>query len=654
MPLTAALIPALLFFGLTELAAPTWPGLDPGSMGYLTLALGHALPLFVLCCRATFRWWSDWSAIAIAAFGATALGAHGGLSTEVITDLDSDGALSATTWLAASGCFLAAFSIPAGLLAARATASHRLALHIALPALAGAAGQIGWFGLARLVEGPTGLEYWLWSRVAIHTAAGAVAGVLAGGARLFRPPRYLTAASGPVDLMLGRLPGSLALSAMLALGITATAVVRISVEHSDTSRFYTIRLDDYFLALSNLFRAEDAGLAYPGLHDDLARARRALGGAADFDPALPGLIEQMCRALEERSAGQASHERFKNAVSAVNRRMMAIGEPHFLEPQALSEMDRPVRFLLRYSIAATTRFRLQGGGTAPVLRLRRLDDMLIDTPYTGLSYPGLGTVLMDHVDDVALRSYAMLFAPRTAATRLDDGRFAQTRAWLRTDRRDGFAAALARRGHRGRLQLEQLAAIAARWAHRMDVRGVRTDLDASTLAVYDAMSELLARQTEIHEARHAFDGELEIELPALDELSAGRVSNVAAAEIRAHLTEVVDGPLGPRFALAKLANLVAGEDARANAYFFAGIVVLEGLWGEPIRRPDVAEREGPDGPRHVFLPMTKDSPGWLSYSRIHGAYGDLRALAPDDLRQRARELFERLFGEEYQQITRLR
>jgi len=654
LPLAAALVPSALLWGLAELAEPTWPGIDPGLNGYALLSLGLALPLLVLCCRPLGSSLTDWISVTLASLATAALCLHAGLSAELTTDIDGGTGPSSFTWVSAAACFLAALSIPAGLLAARRTAVERVAAQIAIPAVAGAGGQLAWFGLVRLVEGPTGLEYWLWSRVLIHALVGALAGLLAGGARLFRPAEQLASIAGPVELLLRRLPNRLAVSVVLLVGLAASGAVRVSAELSENGRFVTDRLDDYFLALSNLYRAQEEGLAYPELYDDLDRAHRALGGAADFDPELPRLLEQMCDALEEQGGGESSHGRFKAAVGAVNQRMITIGERYFIEPQALNDPARPLRFLLRYTITGSARYRLEGGGTVPMLRLRRLDAMLIDTPYTGLSYPGLGTVLMDHVDDVALRSYARLFAPRTALVREEDGRFGQTRAWLREDRRDALARALERRGLSERLPLENLAAVGRRWLHRIDIAGVRRELDTQTMAVYDALIDELARQTELHEARHAFDGDVEASIPALDELSAGRLSDPAAAEMRAHLTEIVDGPLGPRFALAKLSNLVAGEDARANAYFFAGIVVLEGLWGEPIRRPDVEEREGPDGPRHVFLPMNKDSPGWLSYSRIHGAYGDLRALPPDELRQRARELFEKLFGEEYRSISRLR
>lgn len=650
----AALAPPVLLWGLNELAQPTWPGIEPGLGGFAILSLAVALPLVTLCCRPFGPPLADWAAIAIASLASTTLCLHGGLSAELTADIDSGLGLRSFTWVSAGGCFLAVLAIPAGLLVARQVAAERLLYQIVAPALAGAAGQIAWFGLIRAVEGPTGIEYWLWSRVLIHTLAGALGGLLAGGARLFRPTEQLSATAGPVQLMLRRLPTGPVLAAVVFVGAAVAGTIRVGAELSDHGRFITTRLDGYFLALSNLYRAQDENLDYPGLYEDLDRARRALSGAADFDPDLPRLIDEMCRTLEARESGDLSHERFKAAVSAVNGRMIAAGKRYFIEPQALNETRRPVRFLLRYDVTGSARYRLEGAGSIPMLRLRRLDEMMVDTPFTGLSYPGLGTVLMDHVDDVALRTYAQLFSPGADARREEDGRFAQTRAWLREDRRDALAEALSRRGLPERLPLENLAAVGRRWLHRMDLDGVRRDLDARAMASYDALTDVLALQTEIHEARHSFDGEISASVPALEELSAGKLGSAATAEIRAHLTEMIDGPLGPRFSLAKLSNLVAGEDARANAYFFAGIVVLEGLWGEPIRRPDVVEREGPDGARHVFAPMNKETPGWLSYSRIHGAYGDLRALPLDELRRRARELYERLFGEEYRSITRLR
>jgi len=99
--------------------------------------------------------------------------------------------------------------------------------------------------------------------------------------------------------------------------------------------------------------------------------------------------------------------------------------------------------------------------------------------------------------------------------------------------------------------------------------------------------------------------------------------------------------------------MITDRNARANAYLFAAIVILEGLWGEKIRRPDVLEQPGEDGPRWSFAKITPKHPGWLSYSRILGACADLSALPDKDLKQRARDLFKTLFKTEYKSIKRL-
>jgi hypothetical protein len=202
--------------------------------------------------------------------------------------------------------------------------------------------------------------------------------------------------------------------------------------------------------------------------------------------------------------------------------------------------------------------------------------------------------------------------------------------------------------------LERLSVLSEYVQPMMDLSNVRERMDASTVAAYNHLTEILALQTEVHEARHAMDDGGARIPGCLRELRAGDLSAQATSEIRAYLTEIVDGPLGPKFGLSTVGELIIGENARANAYFFAAVTILEGLWGERIRRPDLVEREGAQGTRYIFLPISVRHPGWLSYSRIYGACLDLSALSDDALRTRARELFESLFKEEYVSVERRR
>ena len=288
-----------------------------------------------------------------------------------------------------------------------------------------------------------------------------------------------------------------------------------------------------------------------------------------------------------------------------------------------------------------------------MLRLRRMDDLLVDTPFAGISYPGIGTVLMDRIDDTALKVHGRLFTQDTSSLLADDGKFAQTRTWIRGDKKSAIKKALAKRGHVDRSVLRKLAYTGENWAHRSEVLGVRKNMDATTLAAYDALADILAQQTEVHEARHALDGDLDISLAKVNELRPGPLADSAVAEIRAYLTEIIDGPLGPRYGLAVVCDLLAGKNARANAYFFSSMVIMEGLWGDAVRKPDTAVSESPDGgPAEETLPISAENPGWLSFSRINACYAELRSLDPGELEKRARALYKSLFDESYRSMEK--
>ena len=650
LPLSTALVSFAVLWGLDTLAGPPWPGIGYGSADRALLALALVAPLLALAAPAPRRGPEGWAAIACASLGAAFACLHAGLSGPVSADVDGGAAPSPFTAAAAAGVFLSALAAPAGLLLAGGLRREHAVTYALAPAILGALGQLAWFGILRLVQGPGGIEFWLWTRVLIHASAGFCAGVVAGGARLFLPEA--TPLLGRSPLGAARAHAAPAVGAAILLLAGATGLARIAAVRADSSRLVLERMDDYLLSLSNLRRAEREGLAYPGLGEDLDRARRTLIGAGSFDPDLPALIAGATRALEPREAGEESRRRFERAVLDLDRRLLAIGEPFFVAPHDLSSTEAAIRILMRYSVVGRSRYDVGEAGSVPVLRLGRIDRLLVDTPFTGISYPGMGTVLVDHVGDVALASYAPLFAPGATDPRREDGRFRMTRHWIAADRRSALEDAFSRSGAAPAGSLERLAETGLEWRLRADPHLAREGMEPDVAAAYDALVEILALQTEVHEARHAHDGDAIASLPELEALQAGPLGPSAAAEIRAHLTEIVDGPLGPRFGLAKVCRLLAGRDARANAYFFAALVILEGMWGEEVRRPDTVEREGPDGPVARILPITRASPGWLSYSRIHTCYADLRSLDPEDLGDRAAGLFERLFSEPYSHISR--
>ncbi len=653
VPLVSVVIPVIVFYALTRLARPPWIGIDCDNTGYFILAVAHTLPMLILAAPARPRGPGLFGALALGAMAAVFLSLHAGLSQHVVFDLDAGGAPGRETTRAVVSIFVATLVVPIGLAVTQVKPGKRLAYYTLLPALTAILGQVLLFLGMRAFEGSTGMDLWMESQMAIHCAFGLVSGLFFGAATLYRPAAWSTLA-GFTRTPRVKLPKAVVLAVLLAFSTLGVGFLRVAVETEDRARFVDSRLDAYFLALSNLRRAQLENLAYPALTTDLRRAARALQGSVSYDGELYALVPRLTDAIED-SDSTIDTKAFQDVTMALNRRLLDLGEPYFLEPQVLVTEPLPFRYLFRYRVAGKARYRIEKGGTVPILRIRRIDEAPVDTAFTGLSYPSIGTVLMDHIDEVSLKSHGILFLPGVGEKIPSDGRFAETRRLMRLDRIVAIEAALGTKGlgdNRG--ALKELGTVGTRWAQVVDISGARTDMSPATQAIYDALTELLARQIEVHEARHVFDGGKVRSLSELDALDAGNLAGSATSEIRAYLTEMIDGPMGPKFALTTTAGLVAGTGARGNAYFFAGIVMLETLWGEPVRREDIIERPGEHGPVVRVAPISDEHPGWLSYSRIHGAYADLRGLSDEELRERAIEAWEMLFDEEYLSITKQR
>ena len=604
-----------------------------------------------MCARRSQSMWKNLAVVVISSLTAIPICLQAGLSNDIVRDMDAGLLPDMATLSAVFGIVIAFISIPLGLLlSSRLLGKGGIYSFVLITSAAGALGQLSWFGLSRLIDGPSGIEYWMLTRTLIHGGTGSIAGLLVGSNLLFRT-RGQRAFSGPFDRLIAGLPSALTVSTLLFVAFTAAGTVRIIAESDDDERFITTRLDEYYLALSNLRLAKMEGLAYPDLYRDFKRSRLALLGSASFDPLLPPLLHSMLEAMENTSDTKDSEYGFKASVIAVDRHLFDADVPFFLEPHEIREMGSTIRFVLRHRITSMRRMGPKDGDGVVMLRLRRMDDLLVDTPFAGISYPGIGTVLMDRIDDTALRVHGRLFTPGTSSLIPDDGKFAQTRAWIRGDKKSAISKALAKRGHVDGSVLRKLAYTGENWAHRSDVIGVRENMDAGTLAAYDALADILAKQTEVHEARHALDGDLDIALAEVNELHPGPLADSTVAEIRAYLTEIIDGPLGPGYGLSVVCDLLAGKNARANAYFFSSMVILEGLWGAPVRKPDTVMRESPDGgPVEETLPINPENPGWLSFSRINACYAELRSLQPKELQQRARALYQSLFDESYRSM----
>ena len=630
LPPVTAIVPSAFFFGLTYLAQAQWPRIDSSTTGYFLLTIAIALPILSMCVRPARSPWKNLAGVVIASFTAVPICLQAGLSKDLVRNLDASLLPDMTTMCAASGVVIASISIPIGLLfSSRLRGKGGIYSFVFITSAAGVLGQLSWFGLARLIDGPSGIEYWTLTRTLIHGGTGSIAGILAGSNLLFRT-REQRAFAGPIDRLIAGLPDALAITVLLFFVFLAAGTVRVIAESHDDERFITIRLDEYYLALSNLRLAKMEGLAYPDLYRDFKRSRRALKGSASFDPDLPPLLDTMLEKMEDTSNSKASGLAFKTSVIAVDRHLFDEGAPFFLEPHEIFERGRMIRFVLRYRIVSRSHMGRKDDDGVVMLRLRRMDDLMVDTPFAGISYPGIGTVLMDRIDDTALKVHGRLFTPDALLLLPDDGKFARTRAWIRGDKKSAVKKALAKRGHVDRSALRKPAA-------------------------YDALADILARQTEVHEARHALDGDLDISLAEVNELRPGPLADSTVAEIRAYLTEIIDGPLGPGYGLAVVCDLLAGKNARANAYFFSSMVILEGLWGDAVRKPDTVMRESPDGgpdggPVEETLPIGPENPGWLSFSRINACYAELRSLQPKELQNRARALYESLFGESYRPV----
>lgn len=648
MPLIVAVLPPVLFFLLLILVRPPWPGIARSTGGYALLSLGMGLPLAVLCLPPILGLRGRIGACLIAVLGALALCAHAGLVAQMVRDLDV-GALQWPTVRNGVGIALSTLALPLGLLLVDGLPKSGLLLFVVITVVAGAVTQLLWFGLVWIVEGLGGIHFWLATRTLIIVGVGAVAGIIVGSARQYKPTRLTPDWGGTTEILLARLPHPLGLSTLITVALACTVALRIAAERTTAERLVDQRMDEYYLALANLRRAQRAELDYTELYRELDLTRRALVGAAAFDDQVPSLLVPLLDQIENLTQDTTIDHQFRDATLALNRRLLALGEPFFLQPHVIHDQGWPLRFVLRYSVSNIRRYQLASGPSVPIVRLRRLDGVPVDTPYTGLSYDGIGTVLLDHIARMVAREELKLFAPRATQPQASHGRFATTKSLIATDRLQGLLGYLTSQ----QLDDRQVLASLVKASERADQVPFRLGLNLNQRIVFDALTAVFIEQTSIHEARHAFDGARDDQLPQLEELVAANVSRAAAAEIRAYLTEMIDGPLGARFALSTVGQLLTDEEAQANAYLFASIVILEGLWGERIRRPDVVEHLTDTGSTWRFAHISSAHPGWLSYSRILGAYADLRELSEGALKGRARELFESLFNEEYRPIRRL-
>ena len=641
---------------MTTLTSPRWLSVPNRNLGVVILTIAHFIPLFsttVLPQSGPFR---RFLTLLLSTAAGISIFVHAGLSERLVANLDAGFFWSEELCLIIAELLFSIVAVPIGLWTSHVKYAKNLLPTVILTTFFGAAGQILFFILSRFIRGPTGIEFWMAVRVLIMAAVGFTAGFFAFSNAVFRPKFSSPHFGGFTELLVHKLPAALPFSALLAAALFTSGALRVIAEKNDRERLITKRFDDYFLSLSNLTRARAEGLLYPALQKSLQKNRDALLGSAAFDPILVEKLREVIEAIESPQTGSIDKIEFEKRVIAVNRCLLALGEPYFLEPHTIGSPKDRTKFVLRYRITRCGRYGTPNSPSIPMLRLRRIDDIDIDTPYAGVSYHGIGTILMDHIDEIAVTHYLPLFSRKSNLTEETAGKWKATLRLLHADLRNAFFNQLSKQGvsHQRLTTLsEKIESISP---NSMTVLTIRRELSPESTGTLDEITELVARQTEIHEARHATDNDIISGkvFETLRELTTHSLEQQTVSEIRAYLTEIIEGPLGPKFGLATVGRLVISPNARANAYFFAGITILEGLWGEKVRRPDIVEIEGEEGTREIMMPISDKHPGWLSFSRIHGAYADLSSLTDDELKRRAIKFFEMLFSTQYPSVERRR
>jgi hypothetical protein len=178
-------------------------------------------------------------------------------------------------------------------------------------------------------------------------------------------------------------------------------------------------------------------------------------------------------------------------------------------------------------------------------------------------------------------------------------------------------------------QLERVAAIDEELA---ELEGPR---------IHARIHELVSATVRHHEAQHGFDYDRETELrypaelqallgPSTHDTEGNELAIVASArdELAAFLSEVINNPTTPHSTLWHLGQQVFDRNNAGNAYFYGGIVVLEGL----------AKQLGLDTSGPTFM-------RGLDRSRLAKIALQIAKLPDDQLRDASTKLWLKLYGE---------
>ena len=398
---------------------------------------------------------------------------------------------------------------------------------------------------------------------------------------------------------------------------------------------------------------------------------RALLQAAKPWPELAAELARLDQAWPDEDA-------VRKAVEATNRAARAAGLPYYLDVQLVR--DRPI--VLTYEVTQRTPWR-SGDRSVELLRVRRLDTLNVELAMLGETQGTSPRVLLDRIEASLARELPLMLPPggagagATKATPLglsdgmklneaDEAALQRLRAHLETRlgaaelraaieklrAREALLESMRARFHKGSVRLSRPDGfvLGEAWVDSMepytrldrpggplmldtDLRGVaRADEELRSGAVAEALRrsiDELAAATDVHEVRHALDGQLPAVPPppslvALFPAGDLRFPGLASLELRAYLAELHHGALPPCVTAAKLTRNVYGALARRTPHFFAGYLIL-----------------------HELLPA---QPAQAEPSPVERLTA-LCSLPEPTLRSRAAALWQSLYGEPLQAAT---
>jgi hypothetical protein len=368
-----------------------------------------------------------------------------------------------------------------------------------------------------------------------------------------------------------------------------------------------------------------------GLVGPLRDAAPIAAHGAPLARAWRDMLDVFARSVEaaRRTEGPAQRERdeLREAVRELSQRFAEVGLGYFLEGRFKSGFV----YVQAYRVEQVV-FVAAGGKPRRVLSLRRLDRLSTSYAALGLHNEGIGDplLMLDQIDEnvastvlpvlakdapypLADRAWMATPAGKALAAQIGGVIRAELAAALGADAAavERIAALLVERAglieewrdalERKQIRfvatddlflpqglLDQLEGVVSTY-QRKQVKGIEAELaQLEAPRIHARVHDLVAASVRRHEAQHGFDYDRETELRYPQVLSAmlgssnregEEVSIVRSArsELAAWLSQVANDPVTPHASLWHLARWVFDHDQRGTSYFYAGIVVIEGL-----------------------------------------------------------------------------